>query len=90
MSTQRRLRRQAQREQQKHFSKLGELLTRFYSFLEGTPKPSDEQVRDTFIQYEKDWKTYCRHYQLNNYTSELFNQEVGKAWRTRYAADAQN
>ena len=90
MSAQRRNRRRIHRESQKHFARLGELLTRFYSFLEGSPKPSDEQVRNTFVQYEKEWKSYCRHYQLNNHTSELFNYEVGKTWRTRYAASAQN
>ena len=62
----------------------------FYSFLECSPKPSDQEVRETFIKKEKEWKSYCRKHQLSDYTSNLFNYEVGESWRTRYVASVQN
>lgn len=90
MSQQRRIRRQNQRQINKHFSKLGEMLTGFYCFLERKPQPTNEEVRSRFIKDEQEWKSYCRKHQLNSNTFNLFNYEVGKAWRTRYAASNQN
>lgn len=85
MSNARRLRRENERESQKHFLVLGELLTDFYSFLESKSQPSDEEVRSTFIAKEKEWKRYCKKNNLNEKASLLFNNEVAMSWKTRYA-----
>ena len=85
MSTARRERRERERTVTKHMSVLGGTLRRFYAFLESVPKPSDEQVRSEFIRYDKSWKAYCKHNQLNRQASLLFNQEVALSWKNRYA-----
>lgn len=85
MSNARRRRRENERESQKHFLVLGELLADFYSFLESKPQPSDEEVRSTFIAKEQEWKRYCRKSNLNEKASLLFNNEVAMSWKTRYA-----
>lgn len=61
----------------------------FYAFLERSPQPSDQEVRETFIQKDQEWKSYCRQHQLNHNTSQWFNYEVGVSWRQRYG-NAQN
>lgn len=85
MSATRRIKRQRQRAITKHLSVLGEMLGKFYTFLESKPQPSDEKVRSEFIRYENDWKQYCRHNQLTRQASLLFNQEVAQSWKDRYA-----
>ena len=85
MSKARRIKRQQERVAAKHLSMLGELLGRFYTFLEKTPKPSDDEVRSEFIRQEQNWKLYCDRSQLNTRASLLFNQEVAQSWRHRYA-----
>ena len=59
MSKARRIRRQQERAVAQHVSVLGELLGRFYTFLEKKPKPSDDEVRSEFIRQEQKWKWYC-------------------------------
>lgn len=85
MSKARRIKRQQERDFAKHMDYLGELLGRFYTFLERKPKPSDNEVRSEFIVYDKKWKSYCLHNQLNPRASLLFNQEVALSWKNRYA-----
>lgn len=89
MNTQRRIRRAQERIAQLHFSVLGELLMKFYEFLEGTPKPSDEEVRQTFIDYEQRWKKYCATHKLTDDASLLFNKEIGESWRSRYTQQSE-
>lgn len=85
MSKARRIRRQQERTAAKHLSMLGELLGRFYTFLEKTPQPSDDEVRSEFIRHEQTWKLYCYQNHLNPRASMLFNQEVAQSWKNRYA-----
>ena len=85
MSKARRIRRQQERTAAKHLSMLGELLGRFYTFLEKIPKPSDDEVRSEFIRQEQKWKLYCLNNHLNPRASLLFNQEVAQSWKSRYA-----
>lgn len=85
MSKARRIKRQQERAVTKHLSMLGELLGRFYTFLEKTPKPSDDEVRSEFIRQEQNWKLYCINNHLNPRASLLFNQEVAQSWKHRYA-----
>jgi hypothetical protein len=77
--------RRNKRKSQKHFKILGELLMGFYEFLENKEKPSDEEVRLEFIAREKRWKRYCSDNQLTQKTSLLFNKEVSRSWKDRYA-----
>ena len=85
MSKARRIRRQQERAVAQHVSVLGELLGRFYTFLEKKPKPSDDEVRSEFIRQEQKWKLYCLNNHLNPRASLLFNQEVAQSWKSRYA-----
>lgn len=84
MSVTRRLRRAQARTAQKHFDVLTDLLMDFYAFLEATPKPSDSEVRQRFINDEQRWKAYCSKKQLNDKASLMFNQEVSQSWEKRY------
>lgn len=68
-----------------HLKLLTTLLTEFFNFLERCPKPTDEEVRSKFKAYESRWVSYCSSQQLNPRASLLFNQEVARAWRGRYA-----
>lgn len=85
MSIARRARRERERTATKHMSVLGEMLRQFYVFLDSKPQPSDALVRSEFLRYEKNWKAYCKHNQLNRQASLLFNQEVALSWKSRYA-----
>ena len=73
------------KEFEKYFNVLSDILMDFYSFLESTPKPSDEQVREGFIQRDAKWRRYCTKHHLNNDAASMFNREVAISWRTRYA-----
>lgn len=85
MKISRRERRAQARQYEKHFNTLTRLLMNFYEFLEQQPKPSDEEVRATFLEYNKRWKDYCTKMQLNHYASSLFTKEVSEAWKHRYS-----
>lgn len=84
MSKARRIKRQQERTVAKHLGVLGELLGRFYTFLEKNPKPTDDEVRSEFIRSEQSWKLYCVKNHLNPRASLLFNQEVAQSWKNRY------
>ena len=84
MSISRRIRRAQERDAQKHFSVFGNILMGFYEFLEQTPKPSDEEVRQEFITREERWKRYCKSHKLSEEASLLFNKEVSISWEKRY------
>lgn len=77
--------RRKRRESERRFAYFGELLMGFYEFLERTPKPSDEEVRTTFIKTRSKWVKYCVAHQLSKEASDLFTKEVASAWKTRYA-----
>ena len=85
MSNARRTRRQKERTVTKHMTVLGELLGRFYTFLEKQPQPSDDEVRAEFSRYDKVWRQHCLRHQLSPQASLLFNQEVALSWKNRYA-----
>lgn len=84
MSKTRRIKRAQQRDAQKHFSVFGNILMGFYEFLEQTPKPTDEEVRQEFINREARWKRYYKSNHLTEEASLLFNKEVSISWEKRY------
>ncbi len=84
MSKARRIKRQQERTVAKHLGVLGEVLGRFYTFLEKKPKPTDDEVRSEFIRSEQSWKQHCVKNHLNTRASLLFNQEVAQSWKNRY------
>lgn len=84
MSIARRIRRAQVREAETNFKVLTDLLMGFYEFLESQPKPSDEEVRQRFINDEQRWKQYCAKKQLREEASLLFNKEVSQSWEKRY------
>ena len=51
----------------KHLNELGIILSRFYDFLSKSDKPSDEEVRNKFIEYEK--------------LHSEFKHQVSEAWK---------
>jgi hypothetical protein len=85
MSIKRRNRRAGERQTHKHLSFLASLLMEFYEFLENRKKPDEGQVRQRFINDEKRWKRYCFSHQLTEKATLLFNEEVAKSWKERYA-----
>ncbi len=68
-----------------HTKFLMQLLSRYFNFLERKDKPSDEEVRELFIAYNQRWVHYCNDHQFEPRASLLFNQQVARAWRSRYA-----
>lgn len=90
MSKTRRIKRAQQRDAQKHFFVFGEILMGFYEFLEKTPKPTNEEVREEFINRETRWKKYCKSHQLTEEASLLFNKEVSISWEKRYKQQPEN
>ena len=84
MSITRRIKRAQGRDSIKHFNVFGSILMGFYEFLEKTPKPSDEEVRNEFIKREQRWKQYCKTHKLTEEASLLFNKEVSISWEKRY------
>ena len=85
MSIYRRNRRMNQKQVTKHLAKLSDLLGEFYTFLEQSPKPTDEEVRAKFVKLESRWKGYCKANELSDQASLMFNREVSEAWHNRYA-----
>ena len=67
-----------------HTEFLLKLLADYFGFLEQKEKPSDEEVREKFIAYDQRWVEYCNDNQFDPRASLLFNQEVARAWRSRY------
>lgn len=68
-----------------HTKFLMQLLTEYFNFLEQKDKPSDEEVREKFIAYDRRWVQYCNDSQFGPRASLLFNQQVARAWKSRYA-----
>ena len=64
-----------------HMNALGILLSDFYQLLESTPKPSDQEVRETFISYDDRWKKYCVNKGLSKTIAEEFKRQVSEVWR---------
>ncbi len=80
------MRRANERESMRNIKVLGDILGEFYTFLEKTPKPSDEEVRAEFIRQDERWHRYCKSHKLTQEASLAFNNEVAVSWRNRYAA----
>lgn len=68
-----------------HLKKLVSLVKEFCDFLDRKDKPSDEEVRAKFKAYDSRWIQYCISHQFEPRASLLFNQEVARIWRERYA-----
>lgn len=68
----------------KHLEVLNDLLGRFYTFLERKPQPTDQEVRQAFLDYKRKWITYCRKYELTSQIESLFIKEVALTWEKRY------
>ncbi len=87
MSVSRRIRREQDRQAQKHFMMLGDLLSDFYAFLASKPQPSDESVRAEFIKRDRKWRAYCSRFKLKDSASLLFNNEVAQSWKRKSASN---
>lgn len=61
--------------------KLAFLLGNFYDFLRQVDKPTDEQVREAFIQSEQEWIGFCKVRHLGDEYRKLFNLNVGEMWK---------
>lgn len=59
---------------------LAELLGDYYEFLSKEEKPSDQEVRDRFIEANARWKKYCVQKSLTYQSQELFKINVAKMW----------
>lgn len=79
----RRERRHRERVCEKHFDALNYLLCSFYTLLERKPKPTDEEVRQGFIEHNLKWERYCGKHNLKE-ARELFKKEVSITWHNRY------
>lgn len=73
-----------------HFERLSDLLMNFYAFLESTPQPSNEEVRERFQKDEKAWRVYCSSHQLTEEASDMFTKEVSQSWEKRYKKKSPN
>ena len=80
MSYARNIRRKQRKEGQQHINMLALLLSNFYEFLSGTPKPSDDEVRNMFTSSDNKWKQYCTIHKLMN-IDHLFVLNVREAWK---------
>lgn len=81
-------RRHLQKEHDKSVSFFGNVLMGFYEFLEKSPKPSDNEVREEFIKRDRSWRHYCSTHNLNDKAKVLFKQEVSVAWKNRYTKNS--
>lgn len=70
----------------RHTKTFATTIQEFCTFLEKTPKPSDDEVRTKFKDLNNRWIRYCVANHFNPRASLLFNQEVAHLWKTRYAA----
>lgn len=68
-----------------HLKHLVSLVQEYCKFLEKKDKPSDEEVRAKFKVYDSRWIQYCISHQFEPRASLLFNQEIARIWRERYA-----
>lgn len=68
-----------------HLKYLVSLVKEFCTFLDKKDKPSDEEIRAKFKAYDSRWIQYCISHQFEPRASLLFNQEVARIWRERYA-----
>ncbi len=68
-----------------YLKQLVSLVKEFCDFLDRKDKPSDGEVRAKFKAYDSRWIQYCISHQFEPRTSLLFNQEVARIWRERYA-----
>ena len=84
MSIKRRQRRAAQ----VHFAVLAEYLGRFYEFLSQAVQPSDDEVRDKFMYYNKLWHKYCAKKQLSISAYDSFTKQVAQLWERKKTKSA--
>lgn len=79
--------RRQKREFSRHMNVLGELLGKFYEYLEQTQKPNDEEIRSMFLSYQKSWILYCQKKQLSEKMMQEFNHQVSEAWKHKQKTD---
>lgn len=60
---------------------LADILGSFYEFLEEDAKPSDEEVRERFLNDKNSWFLYCNKQKLNNQIKDLFVLNIEKMWK---------
>lgn len=75
--------RQRKRLADKHFAKLGDLLSGFYQFLGKKPQPSNDEVRSMFIKYRTAWVNYATKHNLDENTKRQFQYQVGLVWNAK-------
>ena len=75
------------RKEGENISKLRELIDEMMKFLETSPKPGDNEIRDKFISLDNDWKSYCAEHLFNPSAFILFKREFGKIWWKIYTKD---
>lgn len=68
-----------------HTRYLLKLISDYCLFLERKEKPTDEEVRTQFKEYNSRWIQYCVAHSFDPRASLLFNQEVARLWKERYA-----
>lgn len=88
MSEQRRKRRKQLRMAGGHLNVLASHLSQFYDFLEAEVKPSDQEVRETFIKHKEDWYKYCDSNKLKDSSKDLFVMNVEKRWKHKSSKQA--
>lgn len=83
MSEKRRKKRKQKRESGGHLNVLASYLSQFYELLESEIKPSDQEVRDTFIKHRDAWHKYCDSNKLTDSAKDLFVMNVEMMWKRR-------
>ena len=66
------------------------LLDEFCGFLDKQPKPSDNEVRQKFVELQNRWRKYCAARKLTDKATLMFNKEVATEWWTVYAIKKDN
>lgn len=64
-----------------HLNVLTSHLSLFYEFLEAEIKPSDQEVRETFLKHKEAWYKYCDSNKLKDSAKDLFVMNVEKRWK---------
>lgn len=83
MSTTRRIKRSRKRQSDKHMAVFSSLLEQFYKFMEQTPQPTNEGVRQNYKDLDHSWKAYCFKNELTKEARILFEQEISAVWKRK-------
>lgn len=73
--------RRQKREFSRYMNILGEILGRFYEFLEQPNKPTDDEVKSMFQTHQNLWIQCCRKRNLSEKMQGEFNHQVSEAWK---------